>query len=66
MRFRGIDFEIKVGINRSQWVWVIHTPTPRQGHVTGARELAVIAAKRAIDDWCDRHPQDCEPEVSAA
>jgi hypothetical protein len=66
MRFRGIDFDIKIGVGKSQWIWVIHTPTPRQGRVTGPRARAVTAAKRAIDTWCDRHPEDCEPESTAA
>ena len=66
MRFRGIDFDIRIGIGRSQWAWEIHTPTPRQGLVTGPRERAIAAAKKAIDAWCHRHPQECEPETSAA
>jgi hypothetical protein len=66
MRFRGIHFDIKIGVVKSQWIWVIHIPTPRQGHVVGPRELAITAAKRAIDAWCDRHPEQCEPESTAA
>jgi hypothetical protein len=66
MQFRGIDFDIKAGIGKGQWIWVIHIPTPRQGRVTGPRERALIAAKRAIDEWCDRHPEQCEPKTSAA
>jgi hypothetical protein len=66
MRFCGIHFDIKIGVVKNQWIWVIHTPTPRQGHVVGPRELAITAAKRAIDAWCDRHPEQCEPESTAA
>ena len=66
MRFRGIDYDVKVGINKRQWVWVIHTPKPRQGETIGSHERAIAAAKRAIDAWCDRHPTECEPKSSVA
>jgi hypothetical protein len=66
MRFRGIDFDVKLGVGKSQWSWVVHIPTPRQGHVMGPRALAIAAARRAIDAWCDRHPEQCKPESTAA
>jgi hypothetical protein len=58
MLYRGIEYDIKVGIEK-QWIWVVHTPMPKQGRVIGLRTLAVIAAQKAIDEWCHKHPQDC-------
>src|SRR5882762_5897323 len=31
MQYRGITFDIKVSIERGEWVWEIHTPKPRHG-----------------------------------
>jgi hypothetical protein len=63
MQYRGITFDIKVSIERGEWVWVVHTPQPRQGKCTGAREQGVRIAMKAIDEWCHIHPRDCDNEV---
>jgi hypothetical protein len=55
MEHRGVRYEIKVGIAKSHWVWIVHiSPTPRQGSVEGTRQDAIIAAQRAINDWWRR------------
>jgi hypothetical protein len=55
MEQRGVRYEIKVGIEKSHWVWIVHTsPTPRQGSVEGTRQAAIVAAQRAIDAWWRR------------
>ena len=64
MQYRGITFDIKVSIERGEWVWVIHTPKPRRGTCSGTREHAFLIAKRAIDAWCLRNPRDCDTEIS--
>ena len=66
MRYRGIEYDIKVGIGIKQWIWIVHTPKPRQGVAKGTRERAVIAARKAIDEWCARNPAECEEGTSAA
>jgi hypothetical protein len=60
---RGIRYEIKRAIGKNEWVWIIYTPTPKQGNITGPWDGAVYAAVRAIDRWCDQHPADCEPPI---
>jgi hypothetical protein len=65
MRHRGVDFDVRVGINKRQWVWVVHLAKPKQGEVIGARERAIIAAQRAIDAWCARNPTECETASAA-
>jgi hypothetical protein len=64
MQYRGIAFDIKVSIT-GEWIWIVHTPKPRQGACTGPRQQAVLLAKRAIDAWCHSHPPDCDNEVGA-
>jgi hypothetical protein len=64
MQYRGISFDIKVSIERGEWVWVVHTPKPRQGKCEGTREHALLVAKRAIDAWCLSNPHDCDKEIS--
>jgi hypothetical protein len=63
MEHRGIRYEVKKGIGKNEWVWLIHTPKLKQGKIAGDRDRAVYAAMRAIDHWCYRHPGDCEPPI---
>jgi hypothetical protein len=64
MQYRGITFDIKVSIERGEWVWVVHTPKPRQGKCAGGRERSVALAKAAIDNWCRSHPCDCDKDIN--
>jgi hypothetical protein len=66
MQYRGIQYDVKVGVRRHEWVWVVHTPTPRQGSVIGLRQGAIFSAERAIDRWCKSKPDDCETRPAAA
>ena len=65
MRHRGIDFDVRIGVNKRQWIWVVHTPKPMQGEVIGSKEWAIIAAHRAIDAWCGRNPTQCNETAAA-
>jgi hypothetical protein len=61
MEYRGIQFDIKMGMGRHECVWTVHTPTPKQGKISGTRDKAVRAAKKAIQQWCYQHPAKCDP-----
>jgi hypothetical protein len=61
MEHRGIEYLIKIGINKQEWAWSIRTAPPKQGKVSGSRDDAVYAAVRAIEQWCHQHPDDCGP-----
>ena len=61
MEYRGIEYQIKIGINKHEWVWFIRTSPTKQGKVSGPRDDAVYAAVRAIEQWCYQHPDECEP-----
>ena len=55
MEHRGVRYEIKVGIERNHFVWIIYTsPRSRQGSIRGTRQAAVSAAERAISAWWRR------------
>ena len=60
---QGIQYDIKKGIERDEWAWVIHTPKCREGRTNGSRDEAVSAAIRYIREWCKRHPADCKPHT---
>ena len=52
MEHRGVRYEIKVAVGRSQWTWMTHTPPkPLEGSIGGAKRDAVLAAEKAIDRW---------------
>ena len=52
MEHRGVKYEIKIAIGRSQWTWIAHTPPkPREGSIEGAKRDAILAAEKAIDRW---------------
>jgi hypothetical protein len=60
MEYRGIEFEIKIGTQRDEWVWTVHTIEPKTVRVEGSRDWAVARAKAFINAWCRRHPA-CAP-----
>ena len=60
MNYRGIDYDIQVGIDRAI-VWVVKTPKPQRG-TASSRYIAIVQAKRFIDAWCRKHPEACEPK----
>jgi hypothetical protein len=62
----GISYEVKMGIGQNQWVWIAHTSRPRSGRVTGSRQQAVSAARKAIQSWCYQHPTHCGSDDAAA
>ena len=52
MEHRGVRYEIKIAVGRSQWTWIAHTPPkPLEGSIAGAKRDAILAAEKAIDRW---------------
>lgn len=64
MQYRGIAFDIKVSIERGEWIWVVHTPTPRHGKFKGTREQVMAVARHTIDAWCFRNPGNGDRGIS--
>jgi hypothetical protein len=60
---RGIEYDIKRTIIKTEWMWVLKTSPPKQGKVSGTRNMAITAAVRAIDRWCYDHPDEGEPLI---
>jgi hypothetical protein len=44
MEHRGIEYLIKIGINKHEWAWSVRTSPSKQGKVSGSRDDAVYAA----------------------
>jgi hypothetical protein len=53
MEFRGIRYTIRTGIERGQWIAVIHPGVEVAGKrvISGTREHAELYARRMIDSW---------------
>jgi hypothetical protein len=66
MRYRGIEYEIKMAAGANKWVWIVHMPRPKQGSASGTRELAALRARNVIDAWCYQNAALCEPPTSSA
>jgi hypothetical protein len=60
MQYRGIRYDIKKGIGRDEWAWVIHTPKRKEGRTNGSRDEAVSDAIRFIEGWCKRNPAETD------
>jgi hypothetical protein len=44
---RGIEYEIKRGIGANAWVWIVHTPTPKQGKIVFGLPMICITVALA-------------------
>jgi hypothetical protein len=68
MEHRHIEYAVRMAPGRDQWVWTVHTPTPRQGIVSGDRLFAISRAEKAIDAWYQRKTvhQTSVPKVNYA
>lgn len=64
MKYHGITYEIEIAPGPNEWVWIVHTPNIRQGSVKGARERAIYAAQKTIDEFCRKNPRHCEADES--
>jgi len=63
MLYRGIEYDIRVGITRGTLIWIAHTPRPRRGE-SRSQATAKLAAEKAIDAWCRNNPVDCGASVA--
>ena len=66
MEHRGIRFDIKMAGGQNRWVWTVHTPRPREGKLSGTRERAMAAAKKAIQAWCYQKPVEGANAIAPA
>jgi hypothetical protein len=58
----GIQYELQQ-VGQEEWRWSFNPPTgpERSGRVVGEVEWAMVAARRAIEDWHEVH----EPSEAA-
>ena len=56
MNYRGIEYAIRLGVARGEWVVAISFPDNTDGllNVTGTREQANTAGRQYIRDWMQR------------
>jgi hypothetical protein len=54
--YRGIEYAIRLGVGRGEWVVAISFPDNADGllQITGTREQAGTAARRYIREWMQR------------
>jgi hypothetical protein len=54
MTYEGISFEIRAGLGRNEWTFLIAYPDRAEHFVTqinGSRDDAIAAAHKRIDTW---------------
>ena len=60
MIYRGVEYAIRLGVERGEWVVAISFPDNPAGNATllkirgGPREEAAVAARRSIRSWMQR------------
>jgi hypothetical protein len=59
MNYKGVEYAIRLGVGRGEWVVAISLPDNAAGHaallkITGTREQAGAAARQYIRDWMQR------------
>jgi hypothetical protein len=59
MEYRGIEYSIRAGIEKTRWFWTANTlpDKPLSGEVKGSKARAEIAARQAIDRWLLKNPR---------
>jgi hypothetical protein len=60
MRHMAFDYEVTRTAQPNEWLWIVYTPEPRHGIVTGSRGKAVVAARSAIEIYCRQYPVRCQ------
>ena len=56
MQYRGFDIKAVQGINGGKWKWTVQLPPGRREGEARTRDLAMFAAKKAIDGALDPKP----------
>ena len=58
MQYRGIEYSVRAGLERTQWLWTAYPlpDKPIKGGVKGSKARADIAARQAIDRWLVKNP----------
>jgi hypothetical protein len=70
MIYEGIEYAIRAGLGRDEWVLSISFPdniggTPSVVNFTGARNDALAEAKKRIDNWLRRLEKKKRAAVSS-
>jgi len=64
---RGVRYEIKIAVGRSQWTWIVHTsPKPLEGSIGGPKRDAILAAEKTIDRWWAKRLRTMKVQAGAS
>jgi hypothetical protein len=69
MNHKGIEFAIRIGLRRGEWVLLIYWPEkdePSISKVTGFRADAIATAHKRIDGWLTRQQRFLCPTSKVA
>jgi hypothetical protein len=57
MKYKGIEYEIRLRPGNEEWSWTIKptTSTSHSGEARGSRQFAEFAARQAIERWLKRN-----------
>ncbi len=67
MIYRGVEYAIRLGVGRGEWVVAISFPDNTDGNAIllkirgGTREEAAVAARRSIRSWMQRQRRKAQP-----
>jgi hypothetical protein len=63
--YRGIEYALRQGIGRDQWVLIIHYPATGgvETRFSGTREEAHAAARQRIRDWSERQREKSRADI---
>ena len=58
MNYRGIEYTVRLGIGREQWICIVYYPdrVPSSMRFIGTREGAIEATRLRISNWLERQP----------
>ena len=54
MNYEGIEFSVRAGVGRNEWVVTIHFPDASVVKVTGTRDEAIALTQDRIRNWRKR------------
>jgi len=62
MKYKGIEYEIRLRPGNEEWSWTIKPATSisYSGEARGSRQFAEFAARQAIERWLKRNQKKSE------